>query len=439
MLLLHLSDIHFKSPDCLYPDLDPNRTIRMYLLQDIEKNILKLGSSANAILISGDIAFKGFEDEYKSATTWISELCSVAGCPQERVFVVPGNHDVNRNTIQNQPTTKNAQAAIAGAPDIEREGVLREQIHDSKSALALMTPIASYNDFAAKYNCQVFLPDRIKWVQDLDLKNGTKLRLHGLTSTLLSGLRGKDDTRAQLYLSPLQTVFDPDQDIVHLVLCHHPPDWLVDQDDVEDAMKGAVAIQMFGHKHRQRIDREMSYVRFGAGAVNPDRSEAGWSPSYNLVELSMEGEGEFRVLDLKAHLREWQSNPPQFRAVLAENGNEVFQHSIKIPAKPYSATLDRTGVEEAPTRSALHDVTVQSKELSKEAAMGNPTTRNLVFRFWSLRCSEQREILENLDLISGDDVNQPESEKFGRALIRASEKDLLEDLAQAVYKKETSS
>jgi hypothetical protein len=32
-----------------------------------------------------------------------------------------------------------------------------------------------------------------------------------------------------------------------------------------------------GHKHSQRIRQEKNYVRYEAGAVNPDRYEAGWS------------------------------------------------------------------------------------------------------------------------------------------------------------------
>lgn len=438
MLLLHLSDIHFKSPDCLTPEHDPNKPIRTYMLQDINNKITELGGSADAILISGDIAFKGAEEEYSTATTWIDDLCSAAGCSHERVFVVPGNHDVNRDVTRKRTATKNTQAAIVGASDDTREGVFREQILDTDSAKALTMPLKSYNDFAAKYNCQVYLPEKIKWVQDLELDNGVKLRLHGLTSTFLSGFCGEDDPRYRLYLSPLQTAFDPVQDVIHLVLCHHPPDWLVDQDDVVDAINGAVAIQLFGHKHMQRIEQNVSYVRFGAGAVNPDRSEKGWSPSYNLVELSMEGEGDDRVLNLRAHLRQWQSNPPQYRAVLTNERDEVFQHSIKCPARSTSSLSVGVRGKETCSRVALQDETIPRDEWSKEAAMGEFTTRNLVFRFWSLRLSEQREILENLDLISEDEANQPEAEKYGRALIRASERGLLEDLAHAVYKMETS-
>ena len=437
MLLLHLSDIHFKAPECLTPELDPNRPIRSYMVRDIQQQVAELGPVA-AVLISGDIAFKGAEDEYKTATTWISELCAAAGCPQERVFVVPGNHDVNRETIRNRPTIRNAQAAIAAALDHQREGVLRDQILDRDSAQALLAPIAEYNDFAAKYSCQVYLPERLKWVQDLDFGGGATLRLHGLTSTILSGRNAEDDERGQLYLSPVQTAFNPEADVVHLVLCHHPPDWLADQEDVVDAINGAVTIQMFGHKHRRRIERDFAHVRFSAGAVNPDRYELGWSPSYNLIALSIDGYGDNRALNFEASLREWQSNPHRFRAVETEEGQLVFQHSVRFPTVPASSTSARNIVDSAFSSPISHGTEIESKEWDKEAAMGNPITRNLVFRFWSLRRSKQREVLANLHLLKEEEADLPEAERYGRALIRASEEGRLDDLAREVEKGETN-
>ena len=333
MLLLHISDIHFKAPDCINPASDPNRPIRSYMVRDIQQQVVTLGPAA-AILIGGDIAFRGAREEYQTAKAWISELCAAAGCPQERVFLVPGNHDVNRATIRAHVATKNAQAAIADAPEERRGKVFREQIFDKDTAQALLAPISEYNNFAAKYNRQVYLPNRLKWVQDLDLGKGARLRLHGLTSTVLSGLNGGDDVRGELYLSPLQTAIDPEEDVLYLVISHHPPDWLKDQDDVLDAINGSVAIQMFGHKHRQRIERDATHVRFNAGAVNPDHNELGWSPSYNLIALSIEGDANTRELRVEGRLREWQSNPRRFRAVVTETGEDVFRHVIGFPAQP---------------------------------------------------------------------------------------------------------
>ena len=443
MLLLHLSDIHFRAPDCLDPSLDPDRPIRTLMLQDIRARVADLGP-VGAILIGGDIAFKGMPAEYETAMLWIRELVSVAGCALERVFMVPGNHDVDREVITRTPAVRNTQAAIANASSDLRQRQFRTQISDEDTARSLLAPLAAFNDFARSFNCQVYLPDRLYWKQNLEIDEGVVLRVYGLTSTLLSGADGQDDRRGTLYLSPLQTVLEPLDDVVNLVLSHHPPDWFMDQDDADDTICGRAAIHMFGHKHRQRITREAGYVRFSAAAVNPDRNERGWLPGYNFVGVQVNGAGEERTLAIVAHLRQFQPNPDQFRAVLSPDREEVFRHRIPFPGlqrarapatvlvRPPAATAGETAVSEEVV------VMVREPHLDVEAAMGNADTRNLVFRFWSLTSSQRREIMLRLGLIGPDEVSLPEPERYGRGLIRAGERQKLEQLAREVARKESA-
>lgn len=397
----------------------------------------------SAVLIGGDVAFKGAPEEYQTALTWIKELAATAGCPDERVYVVPGNHDVDRGVILRSPATQNTQAAIARAEDAERERVFRTQIRDADTARALLSPIDAYNEFAARFNCQVFLPDRLYWKQDLDLGQGISLRVHGLTSTMLSGLDGRNDQRTALYLSPLQTVLDPVDDVVNLVLCHHPPDWLQDQDEVNDAIIGKSAIHLFGHKHRQRIVRDPNFVRFSAGAVNPDRQEPGGLPGYNLVDLQVRGHGRDRELAVEAHLRQWQSNPDLFRPVLTPDGQDVFRHSIRFPDhRPFVAlappVIDERPITTPSAGAPLEAPPAQQEANHGEAAMGDASTRNLVFRFWNLTVSQRRDIARRLAIVEESEMGAPEPERYGRALIRASERGLLEDLAREVAQKEAA-
>ena len=112
MLMLHISDIHFKSPDCLKESQDPDHPIRTRMMRDLNAQLASLGE-VGAILIGGDIAFKAAPDEYQAARAWIEQLCENSGCPKERVFVVPGNHDVDRGLIGNSVQIQNVQHAIA--------------------------------------------------------------------------------------------------------------------------------------------------------------------------------------------------------------------------------------------------------------------------------------------------------------------------------------
>ena len=136
--------------------------------------------------------------------------------------------------------------------------------------------LEAYNEFAKVFNCQIYPPEHLYWKQDLLLEGGVRLRVHGLTSTLLCGANGSDDRRDDLYLSPLQTVLDPVDDIVNLVLCHHPPDWFCDQNDVNVAMCGRAAIHLFGHEHNASVTMDDGYIRLATGAVNPDRYAVDW-------------------------------------------------------------------------------------------------------------------------------------------------------------------
>ena len=63
MRLLHLSDIHFKEPDCLQPLTDPERPYRTRLKNDLVA--LCAEKAVDAILVSGDIAFKGHPADKK--------------------------------------------------------------------------------------------------------------------------------------------------------------------------------------------------------------------------------------------------------------------------------------------------------------------------------------------------------------------------------------
>lgn len=437
MLLLHISDIHFKGPLCK-TRYDPDRPFRTMMVQDVKAHVKTLGP-VDAILVTGDIANRANPEEYTAAFKWLMELAEAGGCPcpQEQIFVVPGNHDIDRSIITKRPAVKNVQHAITAASNANRERVLLEQFSDETTGRSLFEPLAAYNDFAKVFNCQVYTPDQLYWQQDLQLEEGIVLRLHGLTSTLLSGAvqesGSQDDIKGVLYLSPLQTVLDPAEGVINLVMFHHPPDWLLDQDEVEDAVQGRATLHLFGHKHRQRIQRD-HYMRFSAGAVNPNRQELGWEPGYNLINLSvLEGEENKMSLNIEAHILKWQTNPDRFVPKLDNDGENIFRHTMRIANR---STIKATGISAAETVQPLPLKVDAETEVTVEVVMSNQSTRNLVRRFWNLSSSQRREIMLLLGLIEDADMKISEPERYGRALLRAGEQGLLEQLGQEIEQRE---
>ena len=83
VLLLHISDIHFKHPECANPEQDPDLIYREAMLDDVDKQVGRLGKM-DAILVGGDIAFKGSAAEYECAQAWLAKLAEVARCPVSR-------------------------------------------------------------------------------------------------------------------------------------------------------------------------------------------------------------------------------------------------------------------------------------------------------------------------------------------------------------------
>ena len=435
MLLLNVSDIHFHYPICK-TDMDPDRSYRTRLIQDARDQAVKLGI-IDAILVSGDIAYGGAAEEYDAAYEWLAELAGACGCKLERILVVPGNHDVDRKVVLNNLNVRNVHRAIKRAKPHRRQSELFEQFRHPETRSALFAPIGAYNAFAAKFSCQLYTPERLFWVQEIPLDDRTHLRFYGLTSTLLSGMKGRDDKRSSLYLSPLQTVLDPADGIVNVVMCHHPPDWFIDNDEIEDAVRGRAAIQFFGHRHRQRLFRERDFMRFAAAAVNPDRNELGWEPGYNIVKLEMVEKDGHRFLEVEAHLRVWQTNPDMFRAKKESQTEEVFRHLLPVYGLVAAPVRTDKATSVASDTSELANSTVVTGVADLEATMSDERTRNLVLRFWNLASSERREITLYLGIVNEEEIkNFPEAERYGRALRRAGERGLIDKLAEEIARRE---
>src|SRR6202030_1167754 len=129
----------------------------------------------------------------------------------------------------------------------------------------------------------------------------------------------------------LTTQADPVPDVVNMIMCHHPFDWFVDCEEVEDALNRRATLQLFGHRHRQRVHMEAEFVRWGAGAVNPSRGEMQYEPGYNLVRINIVGEGHERGIAVKTLQFTYQSNPEVFHPIRTAQGGEVFETVIRFP------------------------------------------------------------------------------------------------------------
>ena len=86
MHILHLSDLHFGTPD--QAQIWSNQ-----LVQDL-RNELNI-ASLDALILSGDIANKSTESEYEAARKFLDYFRQDFPLEPEQIIIIPGNHDLN--------------------------------------------------------------------------------------------------------------------------------------------------------------------------------------------------------------------------------------------------------------------------------------------------------------------------------------------------------
>ena len=249
MLFVHLSDIHFmRSSGGVF---DPDEDVRNELLLDAQQVASELGAP-DGLLVSGDIAFSGQRNEYDIAKNWLAQLSEAVGCETAAVLTVPGNHDVDRNSIK--ATAADLRANLRTLAFAELNDKLHAYAGDPVAEECFWGPIGEYNLFTQGFGCTASA-DRPVWEKEFPLCDGVVLRIHGLNSTLVSD--DTDDEHQKVILGEHQI---PQRKLsklntVEMILCHHPPDWWFHREHIEPTINSRIQLQLFGHKHTHSLER----------------------------------------------------------------------------------------------------------------------------------------------------------------------------------------
>ena len=93
---IHISDFHLPTA---------TRMIETWYIRALVKQIRwqrEHGFQADAIFATGDIANRGQACEYESASVFFDNVLEAAGLGKSALFMVPGNHDVDRRAARTQ-------------------------------------------------------------------------------------------------------------------------------------------------------------------------------------------------------------------------------------------------------------------------------------------------------------------------------------------------
>lgn len=438
LVFLHVSDIHFHYRNSASPH-DPDQDLRNELLRNIRHTAGDLGKFTG-ILIAGDIAHSGADAEYGMAKAWIDQLRTATSCREDRVWTVPGNHDIDRGVFEKSEGLRDLRSKLRSVPTKDLDQAIRGKLDDSLYANALFSPLEAYNRFAALYHCEVS-PSRPYWEHGvLVLSDGTRLKLRGVTSPLISDKHDSDkEDSKKLVLGKFQSLCPREDGVEYLVLCHHPSSWLRDGDVVDDTLTARARLQLFGHKHSQRVYRKNDSLVIHAGALQPDRNENDWEPRFNFITLSVKRGENGRLLQVRLLARVWDKQAEAFKPDVTESGESVRSYDLPMSGESSAENLQRAaetvriGASEpvGATEKAAPEARTFVKETFETAAVMD-RERHLRYRFLSLPHAVRLAIANKHGLIRNEDEGIKDSELWSRILKRAYEGGLIEALWESV-------
>jgi len=336
---LHLSDIHFHKKTA-WSDSHARRKLLEFLTQKFRDGKLP---KPQLIFCTGDIAFGQTPDcpmpeQYQPAKDFFDQLLACCGLERERLFVVPGNHDVNRKKVlagQQHHLRTMAKASMRHTHEISSR-------FDSLSAefTADMKRMEDYGVFTAQYLPHLHDPVRHLYARQIDL-SGIKVGIAGFNSAWSCY---DNDDKGQMWLGAdwqfnhMSSALEGAD--LKIGLIHHPRDWF-NQAEIEIIKKRKAHDFQFwlhGHSHNPWLDPGQRLIKLEAGAIGAETDD---QFGFNLVSLDLQqGSGV-------AHLFEYKNGwKVQTVADMAPDGLWPFKHSVR--AAPVSSVAVPGSVEAPP-------------------------------------------------------------------------------------------
>lgn len=276
---LHLSDCHIGS------ETYGRSKLFAQIANEVERRS-KNGWDPDFVFLTGDIAHKGLKDEYARVQTELLAPLDAAldGGLKERLFLVPGNHDVNREA------DFSTRDAVAGATD-----VFLPTETGAKFRARIMPRFHAYAEFASRVgavNCD-WIASKDGAYAEIREVAGVRVGVVGLHTAWLS--YGKDDRNMLtpgkgLLEDALEKAADCD---LTIVLGHHPFDWLRDGDKpaLRNMLADRQALYLHGHMHKSAGHTEdgaaSEFLTLQSGAAFQAHDDEVWRNGFLFGEADL--------------------------------------------------------------------------------------------------------------------------------------------------------
>lgn len=293
---LHFSDFHVGK--------DNYAQIKLFeeMLSEI-KNMWEKGFIPNFIFITGDIVYSAKKRDYGIfCSKFIEPLLNISGNEfLNRLFIVPGNHDVNRD-ISKFFNFQIIQLNESHLFDPSKDG-----LDERKQFLPRFKNYRNSKGITPK---QWLDSENGSFTSLIELSNGNKVGVIGINTALISmnGDRGQISPGVEILDEALNKANGCD---VKFVLGHHPIDWFYDYEPIKSVLGHHHAIYLHGHLHKNRVNPlswgGIGFLALQSGAAFITRSDEENKNGFLLGEINLSN-SSLRLQPRKWNPanREWQ-------------------------------------------------------------------------------------------------------------------------------------
>ncbi len=341
---LHISDIHLGHGDAKWRR--DQELVLTALREDVPVAIERCGAPKPMdIICTGDVAATGAvygKHEYDEAAAVFEDLRALCDAPN--LFSVQGNHDVRRT-----PTSERAASRLLRCL---REGSepLDDSYEDPEEIVVHAGRFANYNEFVAGLGAPVGRDGVGAWAEVIE-RGGLRVEMIGINTSVLCN-DDYDERHLRIGRRQLADAFAGRREAdLTVVLGHHPPFWLAEEDhDLLQTylLKGA-QLYLHGHIHDPQSQDATAgsghkLVTISAGAVHGEESEPR-EHAYSIAALVRLGDGD---LGVRVWPRRWSEGRREFLTDSANvpAGEHSTLHRLEQTSRPAGKQPDATPVEQ---------------------------------------------------------------------------------------------
>jgi predicted phosphodiesterase len=318
---LHLSDFHLREKMGWSQD-----QVLRSLLDDIRTRYSR-NDRPDLLFLTGDIAFSGKDAEYTLAEDFVLSLRDATQVPPDRICLVPGNHDIDRD--------KEEDAAVGARVTLTNGEAVDRFFGNEGRHRTLFARQKAFRDFANRISpsSPAYTDSSHAHCKTLEIGD-LRIRVLLLDSAWLAG--GGPSDVGELLVGERQVIDcgPADDGFLTFALLHHPLAWLreFEQVSIENLLTRDAHICLRGHVHAVDVRRTESRLgglnTFTAGAAFQSRT-ADNSYLWCSIDLTT-GSGE-KIVHRYLHAQhrweasekeEWKLRPS---ALQAPNVAEVHQ------------------------------------------------------------------------------------------------------------------